>query len=471
MGSFDRLRKSAGTSMWLWVVIGIGMTACGTQTARMDFVNQDLSEERLVGKEAVEAADILNQYHHGYAPSDKEMSIHIDLDRPRVLASGGELYAQIGVAASPAKVKAAHVHVLVYNESVGNDTHQKFNQQFIDKVAEKISRSNGPLSLTVDTSYKRPDWLKQTAMMTDNSSDLEGFLKKFAQTKPPSGTNHAILVLGDMNRPGKTARQNLIDLAKLIKVSGSKLSIITIGEKPDFDLLDSMVNRSAGRLSFKNEFFNEEEWINEELRFIHANNYRDIQINIEPMPGVELVEIISPKNIRIANNRIQIVLPTLTSGDELVLLTKLKMPAMKAEKQRELLHATIEYFQPEQQRYKKIQQDAVIAYGLDKNDGIPHVSGKVARSKLILDTHKTIANTAGIIRQGRNYLAIALLNEQGARLNNYIKTNEDKELARDAVILNKYAGNLYEFQEGSLQGFKIWKDMTWNRDRYQGDYR
>ncbi len=471
MGIFNRLRKGAGTSMWLWVVIGMGITACGTQTARMDFVNQDLSEERLVGKEAVEVAGILNQYRHGYAPSDKEMSIHIDLDRPRVLASGGELYAQIGVVASPAKVKAANIHVLIYDESVGSDIHQKFKQQFIDKVAEKISNSNGSLTLTVDTSYKRPDGLKQTGMMLDNFSDLEAFLKKFAQTQLPAGTNHAILLLGDMDRPGKTARQNLIDLAKLIKVSGSKLSIINVGEKPDFDLLDSMVNRSAGRLSFKTEFFNEAEWINEELRFIHANNYRDIQINIEPMPGVELVEIISPKNMRIANNRIQMLLPTLASGDELVLLAKLKMPAMKSEKQRELLHATIEYFQPEQQRYKKIQQDAVIAYGLDKNDSIPHVFGKVARSKLILDTHKTIANTAGIIRQGRNYQAIALLNEQGARLNNYIKTNEDKELARDAVILNKYAGNLYEFQEGSLQGFKIWKDMTWNRDRYQGDYR
>ena len=233
----------------------------------------------------------------------------------------------------------------------------------------------------------------------------------------------------------------------------------------------SMVQRSGGRLAFKNTFFDEAAWIQEELQFIHANEYKEVQISVDPLAGVELVEIVSPKNIQIVNNRMQTTIPSLMPGDELVLLAKLKIPAMKADKQKGVLRIMLEYFQLEQQRYKKTQQDAVVAYGLDKNDSIPYPSGKVARSKLILNTHKTIANTADMVKQGRNYQAIALLNEQGARLKNYTKQNPDWELARDSVILANYANNLYEFQGRLFSGLKIWKDMTWDRDRYQGIYR
>jgi len=471
MHIFNTLRGVVHRSMWLWVVMGLGVTACNTHTARMDFVNQNVSEDRLVGKEAVESADILNQYHHGYAPIEKEMAINIDLDRSHVLASGGELYAQIGVIAKPASSKAANVHVLIYDETADRETHQKFNQQFIGKIVEKISLSKGPISLTVDTAYQRPNWLKQPALVAGNFSSLEEFLKLIAQKNSASEVNHFILVLGDMNRPSKVMRQNMVDLASLIKTSGSKMSIVNIGEKPEFELLDAIVNRSAGRLSFNNEFFDAASWITEELQFIHASSYKEVQIKVVPMEGVELVEVLSPKNIQIVNNRIQTNIPVLMSGDELVLLAKLKIPAMKSEKQRGLLHVALDYFQPEQQRYKNIQQDAVYGYGLDRNDCIPYLHGRVARSKLILDTHKTIANTANVIKQGRNYQAIALLNEQGTRLINYTGTNEDRELARDLTILNKYASNLYAFQGESLQGMKTWWDMTWNRDRYQGDYR
>lgn len=470
MNIVTTLRNAARHTLWLWATIGLGLTAC-THTARMDFVNQDVSEARLISKEAVQSDDILNQYHHGYASVDKELAINIDLDRPQVLASGGELYAQIGVIAKPASIKAGNVHVLIYDEAAASELHRKFNQQFIDKITEKITVSKSPLTLTVDTAYPRPDWLKQPTLLTGNAASLDIFLKKIAQTNLVTGAHHFVLVLGDMSRPNTATRQDMVDLAGLIKTNGSKLSIVSIGEKPEFELLDSMVTRAAGRLAFNNEFFDQVAWITEELQFIHANSYKEVQIKVEPMEGVALVEIVSPKNIQIVNNRIQTNIPVFMSGDELVLLAKLKIPAMQAEKQRGLLRATVEYFQPEQQRYKKVQQDAAYAYGIEKNDCLPYSHGKVARSKLILDTHQTIANTANVIRQGRNYQAIALLNEQGIRLKNYVGTNEDRELARDAVILNKYASNLYDFQGESLQGMKIWWDMTWNRDRYQGDYR
>ncbi|MBI3561636.1 MAG: hypothetical protein HY080_07980 [Gammaproteobacteria bacterium] len=461
-----RNKRLIGTGL---VITLLGLTACGTQTARMDFVNQSLAEDHVLGTESVEVDDILNQYQHDYSPGDPALALHIDVDRPRIMATGGELYAQLGIVAKPAALQPAAIHVLIYDEALDNAHYQSFEQQVINALAQSSAASSSGLSISVDTAFTRPAWLTTPGVLTDSSDSLEMFLKKISQAKFAARPQHFLLLLGDMARPGAAARQDLIDIAGLLKISTGKLSILSLGEKPDFALLDAIVTQGAGRLAFNNDYFNLPLWLNSELHFIHASHYRELQASIEPAAGVELIEVVNPKNIVIQKNRIQLTLNNLDAGETRVLLVKLKVPAMSSDKRRELLHASLEYFHPAQQRYQKIQQAIAISYGVDHNDCLPYHEGKVARSKLILDTQQTLMNTAYAIQQKRNYHAIALLNQQIIRLKAY--PGADPELIRDAAILTKYAGNLYQFQDKWFQSVRVWWDMSWNKDRFQADYR
>lgn len=74
------------------------------------------------------------------------------------------------------------------------------------------------------------------------------------------------------------------------------------------------------------------------------------------------------------------------------------------------------------------------------------------------------------IRDNRHYNAAAELINQSRELNEFIQTTNDKELLRDAKILQKYAAYTHEFDQSWFKGIKKWKDMSWDKERFTTVY-
>ena len=112
-----------------------------------------------------------------------------------------------------------------------------------------------------------------------------------------------------------------------------------------------------------------------------------------------------------------------------------------------------------------------IAYVLDKNDMLVKSNRRIQRSKLILQSSEVISDVAKLIRDRRNYKAIALLTEHNQKLMSYIDQHKDESLERDAKVLDKYAKQLYKFDEQWIQFLQIKQDLDWDNARFATVYQ
>src|SRR5262249_44433110 len=78
-------------------------------------VEKNLEEGRLVPAEAVATSDFLNEYHHPLSPPRRALAgLDIALERKSVMAKGGRVLVQIGIATASPTLKPVSVHALVF---------------------------------------------------------------------------------------------------------------------------------------------------------------------------------------------------------------------------------------------------------------------------------------------------------------------------------------------------------------------
>jgi hypothetical protein len=117
------------------------------------------------------------------------------------------------------------------------------------------------------------------------------------------------------------------------------------------------------------------------------------------------------------------------------------------------------------------RESVAIRYVDDPNLALRHANAAIERSLLILRTQETLVSAAREIRNRRNYQAIALLTGQSRALKQAGEGRNDRELARDATILARYAERLYDFDGEWFKSVKIWNDLTWDTERFRARYQ
>ena len=130
------------------------------------------------------------------------------------------------------------------------------------------------------------------------------------------------------------------------------------------------------------------------------------------------------------------------------------------------LNVNVEYFDTTTNQYITITKSAKLTFVNSKNETLGKKDPRVSRSLLILNTQDVLKDIVPVIREHRYYRAVAMLTEQRIKLERFGSREKDKELLRDAQILNRYSDKLYNFDETVFQTLKIRDDLSWDSERY-----
>jgi len=442
------------------------LVGCSATQVDMARVNQNLQENRLVPEAAVQNPDVLNQYHHAYPVPKQDLAIQVDFDRPNLVVQGGELFAQIALTTRASPVRPVNLHLLAYDESYKSVSKQ------LQQVLAQIRRGPGrPHRISFDAAFAMQTKAPQKSLFahSDNESLLD-FMLQTVMHGYGKQNHHFVLLLGDYGSLAHKEKQNIVDSVNILAAKGYQLSVISYAEKPDFVFLEKLAQNGKGRLALIDEFFDSKRWYAKEITRVNARHYRNIEVKLTSGSKSTLLSMLSPTNVEFSQHGFQLTIPEMQSGEQKVMLIKFRLAAMRQLSSARVVTVTLNYFDKRSGKYHQVRRTKSMNYVMDKNRALPVNKGYVARSKLILNTHRTIADVSHLINKRRNIQAIAELTRQARAISIFNQREHDDELARDAVILKKYANRLAKFDSSWFQSVVIWRDLNRDNARFAGKY-
>lgn len=438
-------------------------------------VEKNLEEGRLVPEEAVATADFLNEYHHPLSPPRRAPAgLDIALERKSVLAAGGKVLVQIGITTATPVIRPVSIHALVFAPS-------KPAKGELDQIGRALGAIRGQASNALTVDFVQPvEGLaveEERFLSKPGDNNLKAFLAAFARQPFDEGEHHLILIVGsykgftDLQGLNNRDRQDLVDLGRIIGAKSVTLSVLSVGDKPDFAFLQKLGDAGRGSFAVATESLDYDAWIREDLRNRSAQTLTEIELAATAGSGARISRILAPRRLAYAPARATYGIAALKQGDQRVLLAELEISPRGQEPVIDALTVELKYFSPDARRYYKTRETVAIQYVDDANLALPRSNATIERSLLILRTQTTLQSVAREIRDRRNYEAIALLTEQSRALKRTGLGMKDTELLRDATILTKYADRLYDLDQETFQTFKIWNDLSWDTGRFRNVYK
>ncbi len=384
------------------------------------------------------------------------------------MATGDTIHAQIGIATRNPSVDATQLHVLVYNPATVSAENQTKLQETALNAQSLANALPGGSSLTIDVVNRFSGLGDQTKSLMTHKGDLSlvQFLRGYARVPLSAGKHHFVLLLAEQDEFSRTEKRDLIDLANIISVKSTMLSVLSVGDSPYVAFLKAFSEKGQGRFAIKTERFDMKAWLKDELHYSNAQKLRDIKLSIRSRHGAIIKTVKSPIGYYASNNVVDKTISELIQGQDYVVLVELDIPSATSSANDELIHVDVDYFDPAKKQYHTARKTGRIRYVMDRNQTLNQDNDKVVRSLLIMATQSVVKDIVPIIQDKRYYQAVAMLTEQEIKLNDFGQKHEDQELLRDAQLLNKYANQLYDYDEKLFQTVKIWHDLSWDTRRY-----
>lgn len=447
-----------------------GLASC----ASMQMAEKNLEEGRLLPQEALAGADFLNEYRHPLpAPRRAMAGLHIALERRHVLIQGGKLLVQVGISTSQPALRQVNVHALAFSPAdPGRDELEQ-----LTRALEALRRHAAGFSVDLIQPVKGLKVTESPLIQAGHGGNLKKFLAGLVRQSFDNDKEHHVVLLvgsykGFLDLPGLTQRerQDIVDLGRILTAKSVTLSVLSVGEKPDFAFLQQLADTGRGTFNVATDSLDYDAWIKEDLRARSAESITEVQLAAQTKNGARLCRVLAPRDLRRTDHSVAYALSALKQGQQRVLLAELEIPARQEYPTNEVLHVELKYYVPSAKRYFSAQETVGIEYVYDANLAL-QTDEAVARSVLILKTEETVSSVAREIRNRRNYQAIALLTSQSRALKQSGELRKDRELLRDASVLAKYAERLYDFDGEWLKSVKIWHDLGWDTDRFRNTYK
>ncbi|HJY75403.1 MAG TPA: hypothetical protein VKE95_02170 [Burkholderiales bacterium] len=455
------------------LVAGVG--SCDS----LPVVQKNLEEGRLVPETAVASADFLNEYRHPLPPPRRGVAdLAIALERGSVLAQGGTVLVQVGVSTLQPALKPVRIHALAFAPT--------------DPAAPELNRLNHALgairrqaaalagaTLTLDLIQPVKDLnaSEPAFLPAGRHGNLKDFMTALARQSFDGGDHHVVLLVGTYkgfaDLPGLSGRerQDLVDLGRILAAKSLTLSVLSVGDKPDFGFLAQLAQAGRGSFSVATESIDYDAWIREDLRARRAETLTEVELAVHAKNGARLARVLAPAGLRHTPAELVHAVSGLRQGRQHVVLLELEIPPRTQSATNDALEVDLKYHVPSARRYYQARENIAIRYVDDRNLALRHANATIERSLLILQTQETLLSVAREIRDRRNYQAIALLTGQSRALQQAGEGRNDRELARDATILARYAERLYEFDGEWFKAAKIWNDLSWDSDRFRNRYQ
>jgi len=461
------------SSVSLFAICTLVIVSCSSdpKVNNMAIVEQNLKEGRLVPESAVQDEDVLNLYSHEYnVANNQTLAIDITLDKSQVLNAGGDGLVQIALIARPAVIKKSIIQFLIYDDSFVDNSSNLLTKIIYDSNSFISSLPTGS-HFSVDSSFDRRELFKEISETKKHKNpELIDFIKYYTKQEYLELKSQIVLIVGDVGKMLKTEKQDVIDMVRILNVKGVRVSVLSYGKSPDISFYNKIAQVGNGTYRITNKNLNIRKWMKTEMQKLHSIDYTNLNVTITAKNNVSITSILSPTNQRIVDDKITFTIDKFSEGRNFIMFAKVRYPKLKGIPKTKILNIKLNYFDNNENKYKFINADKFIEYVFNKNDVSSNINVRIERSSLILKTKKVIIDVVPMIKARRHYKAIALLTAQQYNLNKYLRLHDDKELARDSLVLSKYSDKLYQFDEKFIQFWQINQDLNWDNARFDYQY-
>ena len=455
----------------LLAALAMGVGSCDS----LPVAQKNLEEGRLVPEAAVASADFLNEYRHPLTPPRRGVAdLAIALERASVLAQGGTVLVQVGISTLQPALKPVRIHALAFAPTdPGAPELNRLNQALGAMRRQAAALAGAGLTLDLIQPVKGLSASEPAFLPAVPRRNLKDFMAALARQSFEGGDHHVVLLVGTADLPGlsERERQDLVDLGRILAAKSLTLSVLSVGDKPDFGFLAQLAQAGRGSFNVATESIDYDAWIREDLRARRAETLTEVELAVHAKNGARLARVLAPAGLRHTPAELVQTVSGLRQGRQRVVLLELEIPPRAQSATNDALEVDLKYHVPSAKRYFQARENIAIRYVDDPNLALRHANATIERSLLILQTQETLLCVAREIRDRRNYQAIALLTGQSRALQQAGEGRNDRELARDATILARYAERLYEFDGEWFKAVKIWNDLSWDSDRFRNRYQ
>lgn len=449
------IRKAAAQFVLLLVTVPF-VAGCGSAVdASRAYSRGVIDSGMIVPADKVRIHEYLNHYEQRLPePVGQPLGLDVRLGNPRFPASGGEVWAQIGLQAQRAqegeRTPLNLVLVLDVSGSMDDPKKMPYLRRSLNVFLEELQ----PQDQVGIVAYADEAVLLRPAESVDSGAWIPGILERL---RPGGSTNlNAGLILGmeevertyDVRRNnrvilltdgianvGVTDPERIASSALVFNQRGIYLSTIGLGLDMNDDLLSTLARQGHGAYHFVDSAQEIDKVFRQEVAGLLEKVAEEIRLAVETSPGVSLT-LITGLDAPPPPHGAQVVLQDMGAGDSQVVLVRLETVGMGLGV-RTLARATLSYFDNFGQRMRETTVDIRAESG-GEGSYDPMADVEVRRSVTIVRSAETLRAIDRLWQQGEYEEAWVAAADMERELREMARIAGDPQLVVDADLFRRY---------------------------------
>jgi Mg-chelatase subunit ChlD len=259
----------------------------------------------------------------------------------------------------------------------------------------------------------------------------------------PDATNRVILLTDGIANMGVTDPQQIVKESLTFNDDGIDLSTIGVGLELDKDLLRTLAKGGRGLFHFVADSQDIEKVFVKELQSLISPVARNVQVEINYDPGLEL-EHLYGYDPQFSANRVTLKLDDMNQGLTEVVMMRFKLRRERAARQRLPVRVRLSYYDLERKREVTSEQEALLTVGNDAS--IEMLKDQEVRKNFTVASLAQAIYDMAVAWESKNYQKAEIIASAAlARAFERYPNLEDKDILYTLNILQKYQESVSKY--------------------------
>ncbi len=454
----------------------------------------------LVDGRKLELGAFTGSYRQNFkVPARTALALSCGLDHFRVLDSGGEVFLQVGIAASRREMsRRPPLNMALVIDRSGSmaegdkmDSARRAALRFVadlraDDVVVVIAYDDRIEMAGPGETGQSKESLRRfiRSLSPRGATDIHGALdrayREIGRLARPGLINTVLLMSDGLPTAGNTSAADIVELAGTSADHGISTTTVGVGLDYNDALMMGVARRGQGHYHFVKDASSIEPIFIEEFESLNRVVARALRLRIELADGVVLRRVLGSKELsadetargraeergidrrlyeelgiqtdreRVEEKGVKMMIPYFFSGDSHVVLLQLWVPPGTG--RRRIATATLKYKDMLFSKNGMDEREAVIEYAGTRDELVASISRPVKKNLLGFRAGEALLAAAELVQSGRTRSAARIVDEQARFFAEAGRAWGDGQLTRDAELLGRYREVILSLEDISTAG-------------------
>ncbi len=461
-------------------------------------VEKLIREGVVVDGSKIKLDSLARSYHQKFpVPGHTALALYADVDHSKVLASGGDVFLQLGIQAAtremPRRPSLNIALVIDRSGSMGSDGKMKEARNAALKFIDRLRDDDDVVVIAYDDRIETPcggdvkcdrESTKAYIRSLDarGSTNIHGALDRayrmVADRSAPGKLNTVILISDGMPTAGITDEASIVNLARIAAENNISTTSVGMGLEYNDKLMMHLASQGQGHYHFVKNASSMETILKEEFDSLNRVVARALRLKIKLADDVVLKRVLGSRaldwkqtaqvrseerhlddklyrELGIKKDRqeddhegIRMLIPYFFSGDSHVVMLHLYLPP--GTNPERIAEVTLKYKDMLHSKNNMAEKEVVVSRAKDVDQMVKSINRKVKKNLLGFRAGETLMTVAQMINNGQEQRAAQMIGDQAEMFRQAGQRWSDDDLLKDARLLDQYQGVILKLQDPNL---------------------